>query len=393
MNHLVRIYNDRQKLFDDWDKLRDDTVLLQFYCHAAGAELSEESARAHWLTRPKNPPAWTTNTSAQCISFSDAGGFGEERMPRDWEQQLEHPNRPVVSVTWYEASAYCAWAGGRLLTGQEWEGAARGREGREYPWGAAEPDETRANYLENGPKHPTPVGLYPAGATPEGILDLAGNVWEWLDDWSDDKRQYRVLRGGSWLNVSSSLRAAFRSGGLPGLSYACFGYLSRTPGALSALLRDLPEAWTHRNEGEGTWTVQDVVGHLIYGEQTDWMPRARLILEHGENQAFEPFDMMGHIQVCEGKSLDGLVDEFARLRAANLADLQALGLLPSDLALRGHHPALGLVTLSELLATWAAHDLTHLHQLSRILAHQYREAVGPWAAYLGVMRCTGHSSV
>jgi hypothetical protein len=93
-------------------------------------------------------------------------------------------------------------------------------------------------------------------------------------------------------------------------------FLARSPGALSALLRDLPDAWTHRNEGERTWTVVDVVGHLIYGEQTDWMPRARLILEHGDSRAFEPFDMMGHIQVCEGKSLDGLLDEFAWLRAA-----------------------------------------------------------------------------
>ena len=170
-------------------------------------------------------------------------------------------------------------------------------------------------------------------------------------------------------------------------------FLARTPGALSALLRDLPDAWTHRNEGERTWTVVDLVGHLIYGEQTDWMPRARLILEHGESRAFEPFDMMGHIQVCEGKSLDGLLDEFARLRAVNLADLQALNLRDVDLALRGRHPALGPVTLSELLATWAAHDLTHLHQLTRIMAHQCRQAVGPWAAYLGVMRCGGHSSV
>jgi len=170
-------------------------------------------------------------------------------------------------------------------------------------------------------------------------------------------------------------------------------FLARTPGALSALLRDLPDAWTHRNEGEGTWTVVDVVGHLIYGEQTDWMPRARLILEHGESRAFELFNMMGHIQVCEGRSLDGLLDEFARWRAANLADLQALDLRDADLALRGRHPALGQVTLSELLATWAAHDLTHLHQLSRLLAHQCREAVGPWVAYLGVMRCAGHSSV
>jgi hypothetical protein len=169
--------------------------------------------------------------------------------------------------------------------------------------------------------------------------------------------------------------------------------LTRTPAALDALLRDLSDAWTHRNEGEGTWTVSDVVGHLIYGEQTDWMPRTRLLLEYGESRAFEPFDMTGHIQVCQGKSLEELLDEFAQLRAANVADLRALQLLPDDLALRGRHPALGSVTLPELLASWPVHDLTHLHQISRIMAHQYREAVGPWAGYMGVMRCGGHSSV
>jgi hypothetical protein len=169
--------------------------------------------------------------------------------------------------------------------------------------------------------------------------------------------------------------------------------LSRTPAALNALLRDLPESWTLRNEGEGTWTVLDVLGHLIYGEQTDWMPRVGLILQHGESRVFEPFDMNGHIQVCHGKSLGQLLDEFGELRAANLADLEALNLGPAELAIRGRHPALGAVTLSHLLATWPAHDLTHLHQISRIMAHQHREAVGPWAEYMGVMRCGGHSTV
>jgi hypothetical protein len=169
--------------------------------------------------------------------------------------------------------------------------------------------------------------------------------------------------------------------------------LRRTPASLNALLRDLPDSWTLCNEGEGTWTVFDVVGHLIQGERTDWMPRATIILQYGETRAFEPFDMPGHIPLCQGKSLPDLLDEFARMRAANLADLQALNLRQADLKRRGRHPALGTVTLSQLLATWAAHDLTHLHQISRIMADQYREAVGPWSAYMGVMKCAGHSSV
>jgi hypothetical protein len=169
--------------------------------------------------------------------------------------------------------------------------------------------------------------------------------------------------------------------------------LTRTPAALHALLRDLPDAWTLRNEGDGTWTVFDVVGHLIHGEQTDWMPRTRLLMQYGETRAFEPFDMSGHIAVCQDKSMGELLDQFASLRAGNLAGLNALNLRPDDLERRGRHPALGPVTLSQLLATWAAHDLTHLHQISRIMAHQYREAVGPWSGYMGVMKCAGHSSV
>jgi hypothetical protein len=168
--------------------------------------------------------------------------------------------------------------------------------------------------------------------------------------------------------------------------------LSRTPATLNALLRELPDTWTRRNEGEGTWTAVDVVGHLIHGERTDWMPRARIILEHGDSVAFEPFDMQGHRREIEGKTLPELLDEFARLRAANLRDLQALNLPSGDLSRPGRHPALGPVTLSQLLASWAAHDLTHLHQLSRIMAHQYRDAIGPWVDYMGVMKCAAHSS-
>ena len=168
--------------------------------------------------------------------------------------------------------------------------------------------------------------------------------------------------------------------------------LARTPTALDALLRDLPEAWTLRNEGENTFSTHDVVGHLIHGERTDWMARARMILQFGETRTFESFDRLGHVRESKGKSLEQLLDEFARLRSENLEELRTLNLRPEDLERHGRHPSLGVVTLSQLLATWAAHDLTHLHQISRVMAHQYREAVGPWGAYLGVLRCDGHSS-
>ncbi len=168
--------------------------------------------------------------------------------------------------------------------------------------------------------------------------------------------------------------------------------LTRTPAALDALLRDLPEIWTLRNEGEKSWSAFDVVGHLIHADRTDWMPRARTILQFGETRPFDAFDRLGQVRESQGKSLEQLLDEFARLRSEKLDELRALNLRPEDLERRGRHPALGMVTLSELLATWAAHDLTHLHQISRIMAHQYREAVGPFGAYLGVMDCAGHSS-
>jgi hypothetical protein len=167
--------------------------------------------------------------------------------------------------------------------------------------------------------------------------------------------------------------------------------LTRTPAALDALLRDLPEAWTNGNEGENTMSAFDVVGHLIHGERTNWMPRARTLLQFGESQAFAPFDRWGHVRETQGKSLAQLLDEFARVRSESLGELRALNLQPQDLTRRGRHPAFGAVTLSQLLATWAAHDLTHLHQISRVMAHQYREGVGPYSAYLGVMKCAGHS--
>jgi len=168
--------------------------------------------------------------------------------------------------------------------------------------------------------------------------------------------------------------------------------LARTPTTLDAFLRNLPETWTHRDEGAKTWSVFDIVGHLIHGERTDWMPRARMILQFGENKAFEPFDRLAQERESQGKSLAELLDEFALLRAQSLDQLRDLNLQPRDLARRGRHPALGVVTLSQLLAAWAVHDLTHLHQISRVMAHQFREAVGPWGKYLGVLECAGHSS-
>jgi hypothetical protein len=168
--------------------------------------------------------------------------------------------------------------------------------------------------------------------------------------------------------------------------------LTRTPATLNALLRNLPEPWTSRNEGENTWSAFDVVGHLIHGERADWMPRVRRILESGQSRPLDPFDRWAQERESQGKLLPELLDEFADLRTQNLTALRALNLQPEDLAKRGRHLGLGIVTLSELLATWAAHDLTHLHQISRVMAHQYREAVGPWKVFLGVMQCAGHSA-
>ena len=168
--------------------------------------------------------------------------------------------------------------------------------------------------------------------------------------------------------------------------------LTRTPVALNALLRGLPDKWVRCNEGHDSWSAFDIVGHLICGERNDWLPRIRTLLEQGEARAFDPFDRFAQLRESEGKSLEQLLGDFAQLRADNLVALHAMNLQPEEFIRRGAHPALGTVTLSQLLATWAVHDFTHLHQLSRVMAHQYREAVGPWSAYLGVLQCTGHSA-
>ena len=168
--------------------------------------------------------------------------------------------------------------------------------------------------------------------------------------------------------------------------------LSRTPKILVVWLRGMPGIWGERNEGKDTWNAFDIVGHLISGERTDWMPRLRIILEHGEARAFDTFDRFAQEQESKGKTLDQCLDEFAQLRHENLAALKELKLQSSDLERRGKHPALGAVTLSQLVATWAVHDLTHIHQLSRVMAWQYRDEVGPWSAYLGVLKCGGHGA-
>jgi hypothetical protein len=168
--------------------------------------------------------------------------------------------------------------------------------------------------------------------------------------------------------------------------------LARTPAALDALLRGLPSLWVRGAEGNNTWNAFEIMGHLIFAERTDWLPRVRIILEHGEARAFDPFDRFAQFNESQDRSLEQLLDDFASLRKDNLAILQTMDLQQEELTRRGKHPALGVVTLAELLAAWAVHDLTHLHQLSRVMACQYRDKVGPWSAYLGVLHCAGHSA-
>ena len=161
--------------------------------------------------------------------------------------------------------------------------------------------------------------------------------------------------------------------------------LERTPATFRSLLSGLPGAWTSPNEGPDTFSAFDNLGHLIHGERADWIPRARIILTQGEDRTFEPYDRFAQTRESQGKTLAILLDEFEQLRAANLLTLRGWQLTPAQLGLRGEHPALGMVTLEQLLSTWVAHDLGHLAQTARVMAKQYREAVGPWRAYLPVL--------
>jgi hypothetical protein len=166
----------------------------------------------------------------------------------------------------------------------------------------------------------------------------------------------------------------------------CLSVLTRTPATLDTLLRDLPEVWTAATEGPGTWSPYVVIGHLIHAERVDWMPRLAIILEHGPSRAFDPFDREAQFRESQGKSLSTLLDEFNALRRDNLARLRALNLQPAQFELNGTHPALGPVTVRQLLATWTAHDLGHIVQVSRVMARRYKQEVGLWTEYLSVMK-------
>jgi uncharacterized damage-inducible protein DinB len=162
--------------------------------------------------------------------------------------------------------------------------------------------------------------------------------------------------------------------------------LTRTPGVLRTMLEGLPLEWINSKDGEETWSPYDVLGHLIHGERADWIPRAKIILEHGEDKPFEPFDRLAQFEESQGKSIEELLTTFADLRQANLAELKVMQLTPEDFSRRGTHPALGSVTLGQLLATWVAHDHSHIVQIARTMARQYQTAVGPWQEYLSVMK-------
>jgi hypothetical protein len=165
--------------------------------------------------------------------------------------------------------------------------------------------------------------------------------------------------------------------------------LSRTPATLRALLGGLPGEWTRSNEGAETWSPFDVVGHLIHGERTDWIPRVKIILDRGEARPFDPFDRFAQFEQSTGGPLEELLNEFADLREQNIATLCALDLDKNQLGKTGLHPALGRVSLKELLATWVTHDLDHLGQVARTMAKQYAAEVGPWKAYISILaeRC------
>jgi hypothetical protein len=161
--------------------------------------------------------------------------------------------------------------------------------------------------------------------------------------------------------------------------------LERTPQTLRAMLAGLPPAWTDATEGPETWSPYVIVGHLIHGERTDWIPRARIILAQAADRRFTPYDRFAQFQESQGKSLGELLDELTRLRADNLATLAGWRLTDAQLDLTGEHPEFGAVTLRQLLATWVAHDLGHIAQTARVMAKQYREAIGPWRAYLPIV--------
>lgn len=161
--------------------------------------------------------------------------------------------------------------------------------------------------------------------------------------------------------------------------------LETTPGVLTVLLRNLPESWIDAQEGPDTWSPFDILGHLIHGEKTDWITRTRIILEEGRLRTFPPFDRSAQFEDSKGKSLPMLLDEFEQLRKENIDFLKRQELTEEDFAKTGLHPDFGKVTLKQLLSTWVVHDLSHLRQIARVLAKQYKAEIGPWEAYLPVV--------
>ena len=161
--------------------------------------------------------------------------------------------------------------------------------------------------------------------------------------------------------------------------------ISRTPDVIKGLVTGLDETWLHANEGEGTWSPHQVVAHLIYGEQTDWIPRMQIILSDKEDKTFTPFDRSGHFLLATGRSIESLLHQFEELRKENIHILLAANLIEDDLRRTAIHPAFGTVTLGQLLASWVVHDMTHIYQISRTIAKQYEVEVGPWKEYLGIL--------
>jgi DinB superfamily len=162
--------------------------------------------------------------------------------------------------------------------------------------------------------------------------------------------------------------------------------LERTPGVLTVMLQDISADWASTNEGPGTWSAYDIIGHLIHGEKTDWIPRAEIILSDSADKAFKLFDRFAQFEESKGKSLKQLLDAFTLLRKKNIEYLRSKKITIKNLEATGIHPAFGEVTLSQLLSTWVVHDLNHIAQISRVMAKQYKEAVGPWTAYLKILQ-------
>ena len=161
--------------------------------------------------------------------------------------------------------------------------------------------------------------------------------------------------------------------------------LERTPEVLEALVKNVSAEWTENNEGGETWSVFDVLGHLVHGEKTDWIPRIEIILSSSPNKTFKPFDRFAQFEESKGKTLPQLLDEFKRLRKKNVGFLRSKNLADENLKEEGVHPAFGEVTLAQLVAAWTVHDLDHIAQISRVMAKQYKEEVGPWTEYLKIL--------